>query len=182
MFSTFLRGLCRGIDFIVMLTGQAAAYLMPLLAGVVAFEVFARYVLNSPTIWAYDMSLFLFGYVAALGGAYAQQKRAHINVDILYLAVSPKTKCVFNLIGFVLGIFFLAIIIYVSIGKLTEALEYDYRRESEWGPPMYHFWVMIIIAGTLFIAQLVRDSLTDLYYLVTGTPLLKREGEAHHGN
>ncbi|EAZ99104.1 hypothetical protein MELB17_05999 [Marinobacter sp. ELB17] len=54
-----------------MLTGKAAAYLMPLLAGIVAFEVFARYVLNSPTIWAYDMSLFLFGYVTALGGAYA---------------------------------------------------------------------------------------------------------------
>ena len=182
MFSRFLRGLCRSVDFIVMLTGKAAAYLMPVLAGVVAFEVFARYILNSPTIWAYDLSLFLFGYVAALGGAYAQQKRAHINVDILYLAVSPKTKCVFNLIGFVLGIFFLVIVIYVSLGKLSEALEFDYRRESEWAPPMYHFWVMIIIAGTLFIAQLVRDTLNDLYYLATGTPLLTIEEGAHHGN
>ena len=106
MFGTALRGLCRSVDFIVMLTGKAAAYLMPLLAGIVAFEVFSRYVLGKPTIWAYDLSLFMFGYVAALGGAYAQQKRAHINVDILYLSVSPKAKCVFNLVSFSLGIFF----------------------------------------------------------------------------
>ncbi|WP_136253414.1 MULTISPECIES: TRAP transporter small permease subunit [Halomonadaceae] len=182
MFHTFLRGLCHSIDFIVMLTGKAASYLMPLLAGIVAFEVFARYVLGSPTIWAYDTSLFLFGYITALGGAYAQQKRAHINVDILYLKVSPKAKSVFNIIGFALGIFFLIIIVKVSTGKLFEALEYDYRRESEWAPPMYHFWIMMIIACGLFIAQLARDTLNDVYYLATGTPLLKQKEGTHHGD
>lgn len=182
MFLTFLRGLCHSIDFIVMLAGKAAAFLMPLLAGVVAFEVFARYVLNNPTIWGFDTSLFLFGYVAALGGAYAHQKKAHINVDILYLKVSPKTKCVFNLFSFILGIFFLAIIVNVSLGKFWEALEYGYRRESEWAPPMHHFWVMTIIASALFIAQLMRDVLTNLYYLATGTTLLKRQEETHHAN
>jgi TRAP-type C4-dicarboxylate transport system permease small subunit len=106
MFHTLLRGLCHGIDFIVTFTGKAAAYLMPVLAGIVAYEVFSRYLLDNPTIWAYDTSLFLFGYITALGGAYAQQKRAHINVDILYQKVSPKAKSVFNIIGFALGIFF----------------------------------------------------------------------------
>jgi TRAP-type mannitol/chloroaromatic compound transport system permease small subunit len=182
MFHTFLRGLCHGTDLVVTLTGKAAAYLMPLLAGVVAYEVFARYFLNSPTIWAYDLSLFLFGYITALGGAYAQQRRAHINVDILYVAVSKKTKSVFNLIGFALSIFFLVIIVKVSTGKLVEALEFDYRRESEWAPPMYHFWVMMIIACTLFIAQLARDTLNDVYYLATGSPLLKQKEGTHHGH
>ncbi|WP_374681390.1 TRAP transporter small permease subunit [Accumulibacter sp.] len=79
---TALKWICRGIDLVVMLMGKAASYLMPMLAFVVAYEVFSRYVLNSPTIWAFDLSLFMFGYVAALGGAYAQQKKAHINVDI----------------------------------------------------------------------------------------------------
>jgi len=92
MFTTLLRQLCHGSDFIVTLSGKAAALIMPMLASVVATEVFSRYCLNAPTIWAYDLSLFMFGYMAALGGAYAQQQRAHINVDILYLSVSPKIK------------------------------------------------------------------------------------------
>ena len=97
MFKKSLKLFCTIIDKIVMWLGKGASYLMPLLAFIVVFEVVARYAFDAPTIWAYDSSLFLFGYVAALGGAYAQQKRAHINVDILYLTVSPKVKNIFKL-------------------------------------------------------------------------------------
>ena len=172
---TALKWICRAIDLVVMLMGKAASYLMPVLAFVVAYEVFSRYVLNSPTIWAFDLSLFMFGYVAALGGAYAQQKKAHINVDILYFNVSQKTRRVFDLISYALGIFFLWIVLDMSIGKLLEAIEFDYRRESEWAPPMYHFWIMSIIACGLFIAQLGRDMLVAIYYLFTGKDLLAQE-------
>ncbi|RDE51265.1 MAG: TRAP transporter small permease [Candidatus Accumulibacter meliphilus] len=172
---TALKMICRGIDFVVMLMGKAASYLMPVLAFVVAYEVFARYFLNSPTIWAFDLSLFMFGYVSALGGAYAQQKKAHINVDILYTNVSENARRVFDLISYALGIFFLVIVLDMSIGKLLEAIEFDYRRESEWAPPMYHFWIMSIIACGLFIAQLGRDMLAAIYYLFTGKDLLAQE-------
>lgn len=171
MFTSTLIGYCRGADFVVKQTGKLAAYLMPILAGVVAYEVFSRYFLDSPTLWAYDVSLFMFGYIAALGGAYAQQRRAHINVDILYLKVAPKTKSIFNLITFALGIFFLLIIVDQSILKLDEAIEFDYRRQSEWAPPMYHFWVMMIIASGLFVVQLIRDMLSELYFLATDRQL-----------
>ncbi|SIS46504.1 TRAP transporter small permease subunit [Neptunomonas antarctica] len=177
MVITFLRTVCRSIDMAVMLTGKAAGYLMPFLAFVVAYEVFSRYVLGKPTIWAFDLSLFLFGYIAALGGAYAQQKRAHINVDILYVTVSHKTRCVFNLLSFALGIFFLLVIFKMSFGKFEEAIEFDYRRKSEWAPPMYHFWVMLMVACGLFMAQLGRDMLLDLYYLFTGKALIEQESD-----
>jgi len=182
MITTTLQRLCLGIDLIVMLAGKAASYLMPLLALVVAFEVFSRYALAQPTIWAYDLSLFMFGYIAALGGAYAQQQRAHINVDIFYLRASPKGKSIFNLISFSLGIFFLLIVAEMSIGKLEEALEFDYRRQSEWAPPTFHFWLMMIIASVLFIAQLSRDIITDLYYIATSRKLLATKEEIQHGD
>jgi len=175
MFESILRRLCLGIDTVVRLGGQAAALLMPILALVVAYEVFSRYVLDSPTIWAFDLSLFMFGYIAALGGAYAQQKRAHINVDILYLKVSHKTRCVFNLISFSLAIFFLCLIVLMSLGKYEEAIEFDYRRQSEWAPPMFHFWIMMIVAAGLFIAQLGRDMLTEMYFLLTSKVLIEEE-------
>jgi TRAP-type mannitol/chloroaromatic compound transport system permease small subunit len=160
-----------------MWTGKIASYMMPILAFIVVYEVGARYIFDAPTIWVYDTSLFLFGYIAALGGAYAQQKNAHINVDILYLSVSPKAKNIFNVFSFTLGIFFLIIIFYVSIGKFEEAIELDYRRQSEWAPPMWHFWVMLCIASSLFIAQLVRDMLTEIYHLITGEELFEKELE-----
>jgi TRAP-type mannitol/chloroaromatic compound transport system permease small subunit len=172
-----LKLFCSIIDKIVMWTGKAASYMMPVLAFIVVYEVVARYIFDAPTIWAYDLSLFLFGYIAALGGAYAQQKKAHINVDILYLTVSPKVRNIFNLISYSLGIFFLMVIFYVSIGKFNEAIQFDYRRQSEWAPAMWHFWVMLCIASSLFIAQLVRDMITEIYHLFTGEELFEKESE-----
>lgn len=180
--TAFLRNLCLLVDLIVRLCGKAAAYLMPVLAFVVAFEVFSRYVLNSPTIWAFDLSLFLFGYIAALGGAYAQQQRAHINVDILYFRVSKKSRAVFNLVSWSLGIFFLLLVIQMCFGKFEEAIEYDYRRQSEWAPPMFHFWIMMMAAGGLFVAQLGRDMLAEAYYLITGQSLIPEESSDEDDN
>ena len=179
MLKTILTNICVSIDWVVRQAGRAAALIMPVLALVVAFEVFSRYVLGKPTVWAFDLSLFMFGYLAALGGAYAQQKRAHINVDILYLKVSHRTRCVFNLISFSLGIFFLVIIVMMSIGKYEEAIEFDYRRQSEWAPPMFHFWIMMIIASGLFIAQLARDMLAELYFLLTGHALIEENSDGN---
>ncbi|WP_290699688.1 TRAP transporter small permease [Amphritea sp.] len=173
MFKKILIKFCFTIDWVVRQAGLLASFIMPVLAFVVAYEVFSRYVLGSPTIWAFDLSLFMFGYLAALGGAYAQQQRAHINVDILYLKVSHKTRCIFNLISFSLAIFFLVVIVMMSWGKYEEAIEFDYRRQSEWAPPMFHFWIMMMVASGLFIAQLARDMLAELYFLLTSTALIE---------
>lgn len=175
MITPILRGICLNLDRLVTLSGKAASLLMPVLAFIVAFEVFSRYILNNPTIWAFDLSLFMFGYVAALGGAYAQLKRAHINVDILYVKVSRKVRSWFNLVSFSFGIFFLLIIIQLCFGKYEEAVDLDYRRESEWAPPMFHFWIMMMIASGLFVAQLSRDILVEIYFLLTSKDLIEEE-------
>lgn len=180
MFSRYLKLFAVTVDSLTMWVGKLAALLMPILAFVVVFEVLSRYLLNSPTIWAYDLSLFLFGYIAALGGAYAQQKRAHINVDMLYSFVSPRVKSYFNVITFTLGIFFLLVVIYTSLGKFNEAIEFNYRRQSEWAPPMWHFWLMLIVSSALFIMQLFKDMLLEIYFLATAKRLF--EGETNCGN
>ncbi|MBM6550677.1 TRAP transporter small permease [Marinomonas ostreistagni] len=172
MLLTAIRLYCLTIHRVVEFVGKSVSYVMPALAFVVAFEVFSRYFLNEPTIWAYDLSLFMFGYIAALGGAYAQQRRGHINVDILYNKVSPRVRNVFNMLSFALGIFFLVIVCKMCFGKFEEALEFNYRRQSEWAPHMHHYWMMMVVAGAIFIAQLSSDWLEEAYHLFTGKKLL----------
>lgn len=172
MIMTTIRRYCLGVHALVAFIGNSVSYLMPVLALVVAFEVFSRYLLDSPTIWAYDTSLFIFGYIAALGGAYAQQQRAHINVDILYNKVSPRTKSIFNLFSFALAIFFMVIVCKMSIGKFEEAIEFNYRRQSEWAPHVHHYWLMMTTASVLLILQLSSDWLDSLHQAITGKPLL----------
>lgn len=176
MFVSLLRLYCEKVDLIVKLVGYATSILMPILAFVVSFEVFSRYFLNRPTIWAFDLSLFLFGYIAILGGALAHQKKGHITVDILYKKVSKKTRCVFDLISFSLGIFFLVLIVYICFDKFQDAINFGTRRQSEWAPLMHHFWLMTMFACSLFILQLARDMISNIFYLVTGEQLVEEKG------
>lgn len=183
MLVSILRWFCRRVDFISQLAGYTASGLMPLLAFIVTFEVFCRYFLNRPSIWAFDVSLFLFGYVAILGGAYAQQRRANITVDILYKKVSHRTRRVFDLISFSVAIFFLFLMLYLSVDKLQDALQFNTRRQSEWAPPMHHFWIMTIFACGLFILQLGKDIIANLFFLVTGSELTpKQKTQLSHQN
>lgn len=185
MLTSTLRLYCSGVQSLVTFLGKGISVLMPMIALVIAFEVFARYFLNKPTIWAYDLSLFFSGYLAALGGAYAQQQRAHINVDILYLSVSANVKRIFNLFTGCLAIFFMCVVILASYQKFGEALQFNYRRMSEWAPPMHHFWMMLIVAASLIIMQFSSDMIKDIYHLITGTDLVPQadeDAEDAHGN
>ncbi|MFP8967295.1 TRAP transporter small permease subunit [Pokkaliibacter sp. CJK22405] len=180
MLYSILRLWCLGIETLVSFCGHLVSLLVPVLAVTVAFEVVSRYLFNHPTIWAYDVSLFLFGYIGALCGAFAQQRKAHINVDILYLRVSPGIQRLFSLISCVLAAFFLLVMLYMAIGKVEEAIEFDYRRQSEWAPSMIHFWVMICVASALFLLQLSADFLQNLWGLFSDRPLLSHPQDANH--
>ncbi|MCW8346396.1 MULTISPECIES: TRAP transporter small permease subunit [Vibrio] len=163
---------CRSVRYIVWAIGRTVSFFMPVLAGVVAFEVFARYVLNSPTIWAYDTSLFLFGYISALGGAYAQQKQSHINVDILYLKVPVFVRHCFSLITIILAVGFLIVMAKLCFEKFLETYQYGFKRQTEWAPRVDHFWLMMAVAAVIFIAEYSVQFICHLFALITKRELI----------
>ncbi len=178
MIESILRGYCKSIRYGVDFIGRSVAYLMPVLAAIVAFEVFARYVLDKPTIWAYDSSLFLFGYIAALGGARAQHKDAHINVDIVYGKVSDNVRRVFDLISAILAIGFLLVMAKTCFDMFMESLQFHYKTQSEWAPPMHHFWLMTTVASTIFALQYSTEFICNLFHLITKRDLFA-DKDAH---
>lgn len=168
---------CSWIDRLVRLIGKSVSLLMPLLAGVIAFEVASRYIFNQPTIWAQDLALFFSAYLVGLGGAYAYQKKAHINVDILYLSVSPKTRRVFDLLTGLLAIFFMYVLMMIAYDKFGEALEFNYRKMSNWAPHTHHFWMMLVVSGALITLQITSNMVKDTYYVFAGQPLIAEPEE-----
>ena len=45
------------------------------MVGSLVYEVVARYVFDSPTLWAYDMTFMFYGSFFMLGAAYTLQKK-----------------------------------------------------------------------------------------------------------
>ena len=72
--------------------GRVISMLVFPMVGFLVWEVMMRYVFNQPTIWAHELSAILYAIFFLLGGAYTLQQKGHINVDILYLRLSPRKR------------------------------------------------------------------------------------------
>ena len=111
---------------------------MPLMLAMV-YEVFARKLFLAPTMWAYDMSRFLYGALFMLGAGYALSKGVHIRADFLYRNFKVKTQ---GLIDFWLYILFyfpgLLFFFYMTTGFVLESIKRGERgMDTAWMPFMW---------------------------------------------
>ena len=65
------------VDRLSMFTGKAFAWCIIILTLGGSYEVFVRYLLNSPTGWAYDMSYIMYGALFLMAGPYALSRDGH---------------------------------------------------------------------------------------------------------
>jgi len=72
------------IDKIAMFIGRIVMILIISMTAVMLTEVFLRYVLEKPTLWANELTLWIGGFVFMFSGVYAMQQRSHIRIFIIY--------------------------------------------------------------------------------------------------
>ena len=69
-----MKGFLKTIDQISEQSGKAVSFLVIFLTGVILYEIFARYLFKSPTIWAHEVAQMIYGAYVILLGAYALRK------------------------------------------------------------------------------------------------------------
>ena len=63
---------------------------------IMLYEVFLRYAIEAPTLWANELTLWLGGFVFLCSGFYGMQQRSHIRIFLLYDAVPRWLQRVFD--------------------------------------------------------------------------------------
>ncbi len=141
--------------------------LMPLIFAM-TYEVIMRKLFLAPTIWAYDISRFLYGALFMLGAGYALSKGVHIRADFLYRNFKVKNQ---GLIDFVLYILFyfpgLIVFLYMTTGFLQESIMRGERgMDTTWMPYMWPIksclWFGIVFLLIQGISELFKS-----YYAMT---------------
>ncbi|WP_114965694.1 TRAP transporter small permease subunit [Alkalilacustris brevis] len=142
--------------------GKTFGWLVILMTLGVSYEVFVRYVLNSPTSWSLDVSFIMYGTLFMMGGAYTLSRGGHVRGDFLYRLWRPRTQA---MVDFVLYLFFFfpGVTALVITGWKYSARSWGYGEvsiNSPAGIPVYQFKSVIVAAGVLLfiqgIAQLFR--------------------------
>ena len=142
---------------------------IPLILGMV-YEVFARKLFLAPTIWAYDMSRFLYGALFMLGAGYALSKGVHIRADFLYRNFKTKTQ---GLIDFWLYLLFyfpgLTVFLYMTTGFVQESIMRGERgMDTTWMPYMWPIKTCLLIGIIFLLIQGVSELLKSYWASTRG--------------
>jgi TRAP-type mannitol/chloroaromatic compound transport system permease small subunit len=149
-----MKNLLIAVDRLSTWLGQAFAWLIVALTGLITWEVYSRYILNAPHDWALDAQIMGYGTLFMMAGAYTLAKNGHVRGDVLYGFFMPRTQATLDLLLYVL--FFLPGIVALTWAGWTFAGESLAIRESTFSAtplPLYPFKFMIPLAGGLLLLQ-----------------------------
>jgi TRAP-type mannitol/chloroaromatic compound transport system permease small subunit len=143
------------LERITRFIGRLFAWLMLPLVLALCYEVFARYLFNSPTIWSYEVGYMLMAAIFLLGAAYTLVEGRHIRIDFLYIRLSPKKRAIIDLAGFlILFLPAMSVISYFAVAKAIEAvMVWEVSDISPWRPAMWPFRTSMAIGFVLLTIQ-----------------------------
>jgi len=73
-----MQNLFLTVDKVSTFIGHCFSWLVVGLTALIGFEVFSRYVLNSPHAWAFDAQIMMYGTMFMMAGAYTLAKNGHV--------------------------------------------------------------------------------------------------------
>jgi len=160
----------RFADLVSAWFGKAFAWLIILMAFGVGYEVFVRYVLNSPTVWALDVSFMMYGTLFMMAGAYTLSKDGHVRGDFIYRTWSARTQAKVDLTLYFL-FFFPGILALIFAGWKYAARSWGYGEvsiNSPTGIPIYQYKSVIVAAGVLLLIQGIAQVMRCIYCIKHG--------------
>jgi TRAP-type mannitol/chloroaromatic compound transport system permease small subunit len=140
--------------------------------GVLVWEVFMRYVFNQPTIWAHELSALLYAVFFLIGGAYTLRWNAHINVDVLYVRLSPRSRAILDLVTWLLFYFFCGVLFWQGCQAGWKSFLRMERASTVWEPYIWPVKLCIPLAAFLMLLQGITKTIKNLHLACTGRELL----------
>ena len=149
-------------------TGNVVCWLtIPLMLAMV-YEVLARKFFTAPTMWAYDMSRFLYGALFMLGAGYALSKGVHIRADFLYRNFKVKTQGIIDTSLYILfyfpGLLFFLYMTTIFVGE--SIMRGERGMDTAWMPYMWPIKSSLWF-GILFLLIQGVSELFKSYYAAT---------------
>ena len=160
----------RAIDRFTELTGYV--FVIPIIPLILAnvVEVFSRYVLRSPTMWALDVTTMSYAALFMLGAALALLKGAHVRTDMLWERFSDRRKGMIDTVA--LAVFFLptmAVLFYISIDDFIYSISIDERSSSgAWTPILWPLRGVIPLTAFMLFLQGISELMKSVWAWRTG--------------
>jgi len=150
-------------DHFALFIGRITMILIMSMTLIMLYEVFLRYVIEAPTLWANELTLWIAGFVFMLSGIYAMQQRCHIRIFIIYDILPRWAQHVCD----VLWVSFLCLFAFLFVyGSYKQIFVVKFYRWETFGtafdPPLpATIQPMILITICLITLQAVVNLIAD---------------------
>lgn len=146
--------------------GTSLVVLLLLMVLAVLWQIFSRYLMNSPSSFTEELARYLFIWLGILGAAYAAGQQTHLAIDILPPKLSPgnrkKLRIGINIliILFCLGVMVIGggnlVYINYELGQFSAALNI----------PLAAVYTVVPISGLIVIYYKINEILNSKEYLI----------------
>jgi TRAP-type mannitol/chloroaromatic compound transport system permease small subunit len=153
----------RPIDRIALFVGRVTMILIISMTGIMLYEVFLRYAVEAPTLWANELTLWIAGFVFLFSGLYAMQQRCHIRIFILYDMVPRWLQHAFDVVSVLLLWTFSFLLIYGSFKQVFVVKFYKWEMfGTAFDPPIpATVQPMILIIVAMIAVQAAINLISD---------------------
>ena len=159
------RILHRIIDGLTYLTGWTAALCLVSAAIIVTEAVLVRKILGISTIWQIEASVYLLMFTVFAGAPFVQKNEHHLNVDLVIIHLSPRTREIVLIIVSIITCLLAALLAWYAWPMWWEAVVRNEHSESLWGPPLWIPYFFLPLGMTLLFLQYIvgiRDKIVNL--------------------
>ena len=142
------------IEWVSEWSGKMFSWLILGMLAAMGYEITARYIFNSPTIWAHELTTMLYGSFTLLCGAYAYLNDGHVRMDAVYRLFSKRKKATADFFTGLLVLGFLGMFLYITGEHAASSWAHaEYSTWSPWQPPLGPFKTALAVAVLLLLLQ-----------------------------
>ncbi len=154
--------IARAIDALNEKIGYYGSLLVLPLIGVVVFEVMMRYGFNSPTSWAFELTVFLYGVHYSVSLGYALKHNTHVAIDVFEARLPDRPRLILRIItNSALFIPTIGLLTYYTCAMALTSWQQWEHASSSWAPAIYPYKSLMAIGFILLFlqgfAKLIQD-------------------------
>ena len=145
----------RITDGLTVITGWVAALCLVAAALIVTEAVIVRKLLGISTIWQIEASVILLIFTVFVGAPFVQKNEHHLNVDLVIIHLSPRTREITLVVVSFISCILTAILAWYAWPMWWETVVQNEHSESLWGPPLWIPFLFLPLGMTLLFLQYI---------------------------
>ena len=147
-------------NFLDKVTLTTASVLLVIIAVIVNWGVFCRYVLFAPLPWSEQIPKYAMIWMGFLGASVGISRNRHIGFDILVTRLPSMIKKIIVIAGRIIILFFL---VMMTIYGVSFAFAVGFSSKAPMLPiPMFYLFLAVPVGGVFMILQTIIRLVLDV--------------------